>query len=532
MKPFLNILGALGRASAGVHQARFSCASVAQTSSLLCRRLLAGRAKQPAGRAFAAGRRLGNLRYGRLEARATRARTELDAPLRASARAATSRVGHRTGARRPAPLLLLLLCLAFPAPARAYVYINVSVKVFLDTTNNWPSWSDPMALTSQDQILARMGQYNGLLDSMGWGFRLNLVDVRTLSGQSEWFDADAGSKTTWAALEEAILDDRPKFDYRPDAINVYLNNFKGRSVASGRPDVLFLGDLILLNQSGAWDTLLHEIGHTLTLKHTHGGCNDPDDCGSRWRDDDGCDDTLFDYPYTNRNAIAVQNFGSITLSDDQWRQVDDLFRNLMSYHDPTRADCRLTHDQWEKIVDVCNDPLRRRITTSGSTVFVETNAPGLSPCELLNNLASFLGGFDWPEDIYREEYLRNPPTPELLLRRACNVIQIKPPRPPAPPGYPSDLAWPPLSDLLGNYPPKPPGYPDGWPWPPVPPASLEVCIGGAYKSVENAIGCAALDGDRIQIKAGHYNERFTISKKVVLTTDPGPGRHSVFIGKP
>ena len=69
------------RHATGVRQTWFSPVSVAQTSSLLCRRLLAGRLKQPAGRAFAAGRRLGNLRYGRLEARATRPRTEFDAPL-------------------------------------------------------------------------------------------------------------------------------------------------------------------------------------------------------------------------------------------------------------------------------------------------------------------------------------------------------------------------------------------------------------------------------------------------------------------
>lgn len=438
----------------------------------------------------------------------------------------------KTNFRRLAWLAALAWCCGAWVPsARAYVYIHVSVKVILGESNKWPSSTESMRLTSPAEISARVAEYNRLLDRMAWGFRLNLREVRGLGGVSEWFEADSGSDHDWTTFENAILDDRDKYAYRPDAINVYINNHAGRSVASGRPDYLFLGDLILLNQGPGWDTMLHEIGHTLSLKHTHGPCNDPDDCGFRWRDDDGCGDTLYDYPGTNRNAIAFYNFHTNNLTVDQWRQVDDLFRNLMSYHEPTQADCRLTHDQWEKMIDLCNDPLRRRIVTSGSTVFVDPTASGLSPCELLNNLADFLGGFDWPTALYRAELDGHPLSPELWFRRTCNTVQIRPPMPGRPAGYPSDWAWPPLPDPAGLFPPEPDGYPDGWPWPPTPPETLEVCVGGAYRTIGNALECAVMPGDRLQIKGGYYDEKLRITNQVTLVTDHAPGHDSVFIGQ-
>jgi hypothetical protein len=110
----------------------------------------------------------------------------------------------------------------------------------------------------------------------------------------------------------------------------------------------------------------------------------------------------------------------------------------------------------------------------------------------------------------------SPPPPEAFFRRTCQTFSIDPPFPPAPPLYPDNWPWPPTL----AFPNPPPYYPSDWPWPPIDPAPFTVCIGG-YKTVQDAIDCGARNGDRLQIKAGSYNERIRITKAVTLATDRG-----------
>jgi len=431
--------------------------------------------------------------------------------------------------------ICLLLGLAFGlgtlAPrAQATVSLNISVKVILNSSNEWPVVTNQVTyhLTNESDIRQRVAEFNDLFDRMAWGFRFNLTDITTLSGVSEWFDTDTSPDGDFSGFKLAVDRNHSKFHYREDAINIYINGHQqGRGITSTSTALLLLQDLILLNQKDEWQTMLHEFGHAMGLDHTHGQCNDEDDCGYRWRNDDRCDDTIYDYPHKSRQEIALYNFNVSTnnLTDDQRRQVDDVYYNLMSYHEPSIKDCRLTHDQWMLIVNALNDPLRRRIISSGSTVFVDKNKSDqfLTPCEVMEKLDSLVGGWAWPVSLYADWIKNNPLSPEYYFRSTCNSIIMTPPWPAKPDWWPH---WPPPDNSSWPWPPvdfhppyKPDDWPSDWTWLPDPPDTLTICFGGQYRTIQNGLDCAAADGDRLQIKAGHYNETMRINRPMTLTAD-------------
>jgi hypothetical protein len=149
----------------------------------------------------------------------------------------------------------------------------------------------------------------------------------------------------------------------------------------------------------------------------------------------------------------------------------------MSYHNNRLT--VFTHDQWEKIVDVAN---REKLNVaSGRTVFVNAGNPCLRPEDLgepFRTLAGYVPGWSWG------------------TRDGLGVVLD--PRTP-PPGAPS------------------------LPCPPVGPCSVAICLGGPFKTVQDAVNSAAA-GDRLQIKAGTYGQRIRINKRLTLATDRGVAR--------
>jgi hypothetical protein len=406
-----------------------------------------------------------------------------------------------------------------PSQSFAHLQWRVSVKIILDASGQRPTATNQYNFSTPARIREEFTAYNQLLDRAGWGYQIDLTEVVELSGVSQWFSVGARSGSNRTDLEVQAKLHPVQYAYRANAINVYVNN---DSSGVAGPDLPLLGDVILAGARGYWTLLLHEIGHELGLCHTH-GCLCNDNC---FNVSDNIVDTITDSDqWISMNAVAQGNFSLpyASLSAAQRRLVDDLWQNIMSYHehDQTNLVTRFTHDQWELMVDVSN--VEKRNVTSGSTVFVDKAATGMSPCELINNLASLVDGLPGPVAWYQDELNSHLPGPEYYLRRTCRTFTIDPPTPPRPPLVPADWPWPPPLNLG-----KPPGYPGDWPWPLINPEPFTVCLGGAYKTVQAAIDCAANPGDRLQIKAGHYNERLTITKQLTLATDRG----SVVIGAP
>jgi hypothetical protein len=169
------------------------------------------------------------------------------------------------------------------------------------------------------------------------------------------------------------------YRWNDGAVNLYLTNgiCGGKcSFVEDSENILIIGGCSAAN--GA--VQLHELGHYFGLYHTQGR-----QCGNCTAGqtgvcntspgDDQIADTLLDLACWGQDQIAFANFFIPTapprlyaqLNPDEQSRVDDVFFNIMSYHNNLSRMTELQLDRW---TDVANDG--RVGVRDGRTIFVQS----------------------------------------------------------------------------------------------------------------------------------------------------------------
>lgn len=246
--------------------------------------------------------------------------------------------------------------------ARADIHWRVSVKFILG-----PGGARPCCdFTTNADVAAQIQRGNDALKATGRGYSLDLIEIVDVAGLEEFFNIDARDSDNRGTLELIVRFGPPSFGWRDDAINMYVNNSTNSAVCAF-PDE---GSLLLFGQGLRDESFIHESGHYFGLCHTQGcecaACDD-DQGPCTEPGDDEIDDTLPDVECWDQDDIAQYGFGlPYDVLPPSWQDlVDDVFFNMMSYHD-TRE--RFTQNQMDQMTLFSN--LDRHAVATGTTYFV------------------------------------------------------------------------------------------------------------------------------------------------------------------
>lgn len=214
-------------------------------------------------------------------------------------------------------IIILLLCVG---SVYAEVPVKISVKFILDAFGRRPALGN---LNHDADIKGEVDYGNEILANMKSELRLDLLEIIELAGVSHYYNTPAlgNNGNNRDDLRSDAMSNPVLYQWRNDAINIYINGNNGAAISDFPPD----NNIILMNQGcRSPDCILHEVGHSLNLMHTHETC-----CGG-----DQCADTITDNANWNRDDIALNNFGDTynNLTQAQKDQVDSVWFNVMSYH--------------------------------------------------------------------------------------------------------------------------------------------------------------------------------------------------------
>lgn len=302
----------------------------------------------------------------------------------------------------PLPYLALMTWLAATLAAHAEVTWRVSVKIFVDDSGNRPG----SPITAAD-IQAQFDFANTNAYFIGRGLKLEKSEVLDIavpvSASKEWFSVDLMAANNITVLEgEAKAD--PAYQWRDDMINLYINQGTASGAALRPGD----GDIIVFKATKVETTpwvFIHEIGHHMSLKHTHfseqfqnrngSDCTNGCSCAVLVPGDDDIADTLLDTDcWSSKNQIAQGNFNKdwSELSSTDQARVDNTFFNIMCYRDDRSI---FTTLQLDAMCDTSN--VERDAVSHNNLVFVDALSPGvlangLSKVQVIGGPIPVIGG--------------------------------------------------------------------------------------------------------------------------------------------
>ena len=207
---------------------------------------------------------------------------------------------------------------------------RVSVKVFADPGESWPrDTGNPLTTGPADRgegmplLVNSADEANRALRSPGSVEAVDLLEIIELPDMDEWNkrawsshdDGAEPCEAIWADLEAAAKADPQAYAWRDDAINVYYLNCAS-TIAGGLAAYPEMGDIVIITPRVNTSTLVHEIGHHMSLRHTHGGVP-LIDCSTvpaastiaLTPGDDGLNFTLPDHPCYTIDDLSIRTFG-------------------------------------------------------------------------------------------------------------------------------------------------------------------------------------------------------------------------------
>ena len=216
-------------------------------------------------------------------------------------------------------LLSFAMIIIPTSPLYAAVPVRISIKFIVDVNGNRPATGN---LNTDPEIQNEVTEGTRILQGAITEFNLDQVELVDLPNVSQWYTSDANN-TNRDNLRTAATNNPALYLWRTNAINIYINGGPGAAVSAFPPN----NNIILVNQ-GCGNTpscILHELGHSLNLMHTHETC-----CTNG----DECADTLPDNQNWTKDQIAQNNFGTTfaNLTPAQQDQVNMTYNNVMSYH--------------------------------------------------------------------------------------------------------------------------------------------------------------------------------------------------------
>jgi hypothetical protein len=198
--------------------------------------------------------------------------------------------------------------------------IRVSVNFILNASSNRPATGD---LNTDAEVNALVQRANEILTENRTEYKFQLLGINEVVGESEFYNLPSGGNNgaNRDAIRNAAIADPTTWHWRTDAINMYINGCNlGYSAISDFPPN---NNIVFFNQYAYEPLMLHEVGHSVNLLHTHQGGGD------------GCSDTLPDDQDWTRDQISQNSYGLnySQLNAAQQALVDNTWENLMSYHD-------------------------------------------------------------------------------------------------------------------------------------------------------------------------------------------------------
>lgn len=289
-------------------------------------------------------------------------------------------------------LPIVMAVLLYELPLRAEpIWINVSLKAIVD-----PATGKVPTVFSSNRLDIAFEQANIWLANNWRGYRLRVIDPYLFigstdtNGPSKWYNIDLKPDNNNRHAFDAVAQTDPRYDWNPNAVNMYINNGDFSSCSSAliiSAYEIFRDqwhtNLFPYSVAGNW---LHEIGHYFGLSHIFVGCdsNNPDRCfrtNGYWVAWCKLPDILPEQSGFNRDQITLANFNDYYTNCTPAEQVlaNNTWFNLMSYHQITNTQAipaRQYNSQMNVITesqsDIWSDTANftRAVSVSGLTRYV------------------------------------------------------------------------------------------------------------------------------------------------------------------